>query len=86
MTSTVLAPGYVETEFAKRSNLEDTPLAKNGATAQSAAQYGYDAMLAGDLVAVNERKLSFAVNWVIPLLPRRMVLKMTQKMQTKKTG
>lgn len=85
VTCTVLTPGYVETEFAKRSNLEDTPLAKNGATARSVAQYGYDAMLAGDLVAVNERKLSFAVNWVIPLLPRRMVLKMTQKMQTRKT-
>ncbi len=86
VTCTVLAPGYVETEFAKRSNMEGTPLARNGATARSVALYGYEAMRAGDLVAVNDAKLGFAVNWLIPLLPRRMVLKMTQKMQTKKAA
>lgn len=84
VTCTVLAPGYVETEFAKRSKMEGTPLARNGATARSVAHHGYDAMRAGRLVAVNDPKLGFAVNWLIPLLPRRMVLKMTQKMQTKK--
>ncbi|MFT6675370.1 MAG: short-subunit dehydrogenase [Sulfitobacter sp.] len=84
VTSTVLAPGYVETEFAKRSNLEGTKLVSGGGkTPESAAKHGYDAMLRGDLVAVNERGLGFIVNWVIPLLPRRRVLKMVQDMQAK---
>jgi hypothetical protein len=86
VTCTVLAPGYVETEFAARSKMEGTPLAKNGATARSVAVYGYNAMRAGELVAVNDPKLRFGVNWLIPLLPRRLVLKMTQKMQTPKTN
>lgn len=86
VTCTVLAPGYVETEFAARSKMEGTPLAKNGASARSVALHGYNAMRAGELVTVNDPKLGFAVNWVIPLLPRRMVLKMTQRMQTHKDG
>ena len=86
VTCTVLAPGYVETEFAKRSKMEGTPLAKNGASARQVAMHGYNAMRAGELVTVNDPKLGFAVNWLIPLLPRRMVLKMTQKMQTRKDG
>lgn len=84
VTSTVLAPGYVETEFAKAANLEGTGLVKGGgATAASVAQHGYDAMMAGKLVTVNERMLSVMMQWLVPLLPRRMVLKMIERMQTK---
>lgn len=84
VTSTVLAPGYVETEFAKVANLEGTNLVKNGgATAQSVAKHGYDAMMAGKLLTVNQRGLGFMVNWIIPLLPRRMVLKIAHDLQTK---
>lgn len=84
VTSTVLAPGYVETEFAERADLHGTDLVKGGGkTAASVAKHGYDAMMAGKLVTVNEPMLGFLVNWIIPLLPRRMVLKMIAKMQTK---
>lgn len=84
VTSTVLAPGYVETEFAKTANLEGTNLVKNGgATAQSVAKHGYDAMMAGKLLTVNQRGLGFLVNWIIPLMPRRMVLKIAHDLQTK---
>jgi len=84
VTSTVLAPGYVETEFAQQANLEGTNLIKGGgATAQSVAKHGYDAMMRGKLVTVNERMLGFMVNWLVPMLPRRMVLKMVDKMQSK---
>ncbi len=86
VTCTVLAPGYVETEFAKRSKMEGTPLARNGAAAHNVARAGYNAMRAGELVKVNDPKIGFAVNWLIPLLPRRMVLKMTERMQTRKNG
>ncbi|KIN77635.1 SDR family NAD(P)-dependent oxidoreductase [Sulfitobacter mediterraneus] len=84
VTSTVLAPGYVETEFAQAANLEGTKLVLGGGkTPASVAKHGYDAMMRGDLVTVNERGLGFMVNWVIPLLPRRQVLKMVQNMQAK---
>jgi len=84
VTCTVLAPGYVETEFADVADLHGTNLvAGKGASAADVARHGYDAMMRGKLVTVNERLLGLMVNWVIPLLPRRMVLKTVAKMQTK---
>ncbi|HKK97785.1 MAG TPA: SDR family oxidoreductase [Marivita sp.] len=84
VTSTVLAPGYVKTEFAEVAKLEGTKLVKQGgATAASVAKVGYEAMLQGKLVVINEAKLSVLMNWVIPFLPRRMVLKTMSDMQEK---
>ena len=82
--STVLAPGYVETEFAQVANLEGTSMIEGGgASAESVAKCGYDAMMAEKLVVINETKLSILLQWVIPFLPRRMVLKMASDMQEK---
>ncbi|SFI96131.1 SDR family NAD(P)-dependent oxidoreductase [Jannaschia pohangensis] len=83
VTVTVLAPGYVETDFADRADLRDTPLTKQGKSPASVARIAYQAMRAGQLLVVNEGLLSVLVNWVIPLMPRRMVLKMVRRMQTK---
>lgn len=84
VTVTVLAPGYVKTAFADRADLHGTKLvADGGKTPRSVAKYGYDAMSRGELVAINEKQLDFMVNWVIPLLPRRLVLKMIERMQRK---
>ena len=84
VTSTVLAPGYVETEFAKAANLEGTGLVKGGgASADSVAKHGYDAMMAGKLVTINEFGLRFMINWLMPFLPNRIKLSMVRKMQTK---
>jgi short-subunit dehydrogenase len=84
VTVTVLAPGYVGTGFADRADLHGTNLVKGGGkTPASVAKHGYDAMLRGDLVTVNEVPLGFLVNWIIPLLPRRSVLKMIERMQRK---
>ena len=58
-------------------------MAKNGATASSVAKVGYDGMLKGKLVVFNELKLKIALNWIIPFLPRRIVLRMMRKMQSK---
>jgi NAD(P)-dependent dehydrogenase (short-subunit alcohol dehydrogenase family) len=41
------------------------------------------AMLQGVLVKINEPKLNVALNWVIPLLPRKPVLKMSRKTMEK---
>lgn len=84
VTCTVLAPGYVETGFADAADLGGTDLVSgNSATAESVARIGYEAMLRGDLVAINEARLRFLTGWVIPLLPRRMVLNIVDRMQTK---
>ncbi|MEQ6250272.1 SDR family oxidoreductase [Sulfitobacter sp. HNIBRBA3233] len=84
VTVTVLAPGYVETGFADRADLHGTGLVKGGgATPKSVAKHGYDAMRRGTLVSVNETLLGIVVNWIIPLVPRRQVLKMVHKMQKK---
>lgn len=83
VTVTALEPGYVETEFAARADLAGTDLVKNGATPASVAKFGYDAMRRGELRAINDGRLRFMLNWIVPWLPRRAVLKMVNKMQTK---
>ncbi|MEL6236356.1 MAG: SDR family NAD(P)-dependent oxidoreductase [Pseudomonadota bacterium] len=84
ITSTALCPGLVNTEFVATADLQGTGLAnQKGATPASVAKCGYDAMMKGDLIAINEGRLSFMMNWVVPLLPRRRVLKMIGDMQRK---
>ncbi len=84
VTVTALEPGYVETEFAAIADLEGTQLvAQKGATPAQVAKFGYDAMLRGELRAINEGRLRFILNWVMPWLPRRMAMNMMKKMQTK---
>lgn len=84
VTVTLLAPGYVSTAFADRADLHGTKLVSGGGkTPRSVAKYGYDAMSRGELVAVNEKQLGFMIDWIIPLLPRRAVLKMIERMQSK---
>lgn len=84
VTVTALEPGYVETEFAARADLGGTDLVKSGATAESVAKYGYDAMIKGKLRVINDTGLRFMLNWIMPLLPRRLAMKMIERMQTKK--
>ena len=84
VTVTVLAPGYVETEFADTADLRGTALVKGGGkTPHSVAAFGYDSMVAGKLHVINEVLLSFALNWIIPLMPHRLVLGIARRMQTK---
>ena len=84
VTVTVLAPGYVETEFAKRADLEGTQLVEQSAdTAENVARIGYEAMRAGELVTVNKSGIGIALRFIQPFMPRRAVLKLAQKMQAK---
>ncbi|WP_298429763.1 SDR family oxidoreductase [uncultured Jannaschia sp.] len=82
VTVTVLAPGYVATDFAARADLEGTALTKGGSTPDAVAKVGYDAMMKGKLVAINEGQLKVATR-LLGLLPRRQVLKMARRMQSK---
>lgn len=84
VTSTALCPGAVDTGFVAAGNLDGAALfQKPGASAVSVAQCGYEAMLKGDLVKINEPALNFGLNWVIPLLPRKLVLKLSRKSMEK---
>ena len=83
ITSTALCPGTVATDFVKVANLEGLAAWDKAASAESVAKCGYEAMLKGRLVVVNERSLHFLINWVIPLLPRKMLLKISQQFMEK---
>ncbi|MEM6480673.1 MAG: SDR family oxidoreductase [Pseudomonadota bacterium] len=75
VTCTVLAPGYVETEFAEVADLHGTQLVSaRGATAKDVAREGYMGMRAGELISYNDGLLKFALNWLLPFFPRRVVL------------
>jgi len=84
VTSTALCPGAVDTGFVAASNLEGAALfQKPGASPESVAACGYEAMSKGDLVKINEPSLNFMLGWVVPLLPRRLVLKISRKTMEK---
>ncbi len=82
---TALCPGAVATGFVKAGNLEGVALWKNAKTAESVAKYGYQAMEKGKLVAINEGKLAFLLNWIVPLLPRKVMLKTSRQAMEKST-
>ena len=83
ITATALCPGAVATGFVAAGNLEGVDIWKQAKSAQSVAQCGYDAMERGELVAFNESKLKFLLNWVVPLLPRKTMLKMSRQAMEK---
>ena len=83
ITSTALCPGAVATGFVKAGDLEGVDMWDNAATPQSVAQYGYDAMMKGKLIAINELQLNFMLNWVVPFLPRKTVLKISEQAMQK---
>lgn len=84
VTVTALCPGAVATEFVAQANLEGVSVFDKAASAESVAICGYTAMTQGDLIAINEKSLSFLLNWIVPLLPRKMVLKMSRQAMEKK--
>ncbi len=83
VTATALCPGAVATGFVEAGNLEGVGIWKHARSAASAAQCGYKAMEKGELVAFNEAKLRFLVNWLVPLLPRRVVLGLSRQAMEK---
>ena len=83
VTVTALCPGAVDTGFVAAGDLEGLDAWDKAATAESVAECGYKAMEQGKLVAINERSLSFFINWVIPFLPRKTVLKLSRQFMEK---
>ncbi|ALO41297.1 SDR family NAD(P)-dependent oxidoreductase [Pseudoalteromonas phenolica] len=83
ITVTALCPGPVATEFASAGNLDGVEVFNNARSARSVAECGYNAMHRGDLLAFNEAGLKFLLNWVIPFLPRKLVLKLSRQSMEK---
>ena len=83
VTSTALCPGAVATEFVQTGDLEGNSMWDNAASPQSVAKFGYDAMMKGELIAINQPLLSFIIKWIIPFIPRKRLLKMSQKSMEK---
>lgn len=83
VTVTALCPGAVRTEFAEQADLEETSMFEKAASSRSVAEVGYNAMMKGKLIAINEVGLSIQLQYLIPFVPKKMVLSMIKKMQEK---
>ncbi len=83
VTVTALCPGAVNTGFVEAGDLDGIEAWDTAATAESVALFGYKAMERGKLIAINEKSLSFLVNWIVPLLSRKRVLKISRQFMEK---
>lgn len=83
VTSTAYCPGPVKTDFIKRSNLLGVNIFENAPLPDVVAKKGYDAMMKSKLVKINEPSLNFMLNWVVPFVPKRIILKNAQKTMEK---
>ena len=65
----------MDTNIVERSGLDGTLLVQlPQAAPETVARVGYNAMQKEKLVVINEYGYSFLFNWIIPLVPRRLLL------------
>lgn len=83
---TALCPGAVATGFVQASDLSGVALFDQARSAESVAQCGYEAMQAGKLVAFNESRLRLLLEWIVPLMPRAMLLKTSRQAMEKSSN
>lgn len=83
VTATALCPGTVATGFAKAGDLDGVEVFNNAKSPSSVALCGYNAMEKGQLVAFNESGLKVFLEWIVPLLPRKLVLKLSRQSMEK---
>lgn len=86
VTVTALCPGAVATEFVASGDLDGVEIFNNAKSPASVAKVGYEAMMRGKLLAFNEWNLKFMLEWVVPFLPRRTLLKMSRQSMEKSTN
>lgn len=84
VSCTLLAPGYVETEFADRADMRGSMMVKQGgATPEAVARSGYEAMHEGDILRVAPWFIGPVLRVLVPLVPRRILLALIEKSQAK---
>lgn len=81
ITVTTLLPGPTQTEFGEISGLDKTAVFDTVASVEKVAQDGYNAMLKGKLNSISGVKfLQKTVLKLLPILPKKLVLKKVYKM------
>ncbi len=83
VTVTALCPGPVATGFKAAADLEGVRMMDTAVSATSVAEFGYRAMQRGELVAINQPGLRFLLRWIMPLLPRGLLLKSSRRAMEK---
>lgn len=83
VTVSALCPGPVKTGFQDRGDLKGVKAWDKAKTAEQCAKIGYKGMERGELVIFNEGQLKFMLNWVIPFMSRKTVLKMSRQFMEK---
>jgi short-subunit dehydrogenase len=86
VTVTALCPGFVDTNFVATANLAGVKALEKKGTAKSptaVAKQGYEAMLDGKLLVITEPGLKFTIDYVLPLLSRKRILKISRSMMEK---
>ncbi|SHO56038.1 SDR family NAD(P)-dependent oxidoreductase [Vibrio quintilis] len=78
VTVTALCPGPVDTGFISTGQLDNVAVFQHARSAESVARLGYQAMIRGRLVAFDHIKYRVLVNWIAPLLPRKLELKLSR--------
>ena len=83
ITVTALMPGATETEFGRTSGMDKTSMFADTASAADVAQAGYDGMLAGklDVIAGRPAQPTTRTLPLLPLMPKKMILKQIRRMQ-----
>ena len=83
VTATVLCPGAVATGFQSAGDLQGVDLWDKAKSPESVAECGYKAMEKGELVKINEGGLKFMIDYVLPMMPRKTLLKVSRKAMEK---
>lgn len=83
VTVTALCPGPVATGFAKRGDLENLEAFKNAKSPRSVAECGYKAMIDGKRVVINQWDIQLMLYWIVPLLPRSWVARISKRFMEK---
>jgi hypothetical protein len=71
----------VQTEFIAVAGMSKSKMFQGAKTAEYTAQKGYNAMMNDKLICISEPSLYFLINYMLWMVPRRMVLKMIERMQ-----
>lgn len=80
VTVTALCPGPVATEFFDTANMHGVKMLKTqkAITPAKTAAIGYRDMMKSKLLSFDNGLLKFSLNWMVPLMPRRWVLKVSR--------
>ncbi len=81
---TVLAPGPVATEFMQVASMDKLSVVRHSPPADKVARIGYDAMMQGRLLVIDDWRLGLIAR-VISLAPRRLVVRASRRLLERKT-